>query len=226
MKFNANEIDNYVQETTGYFSLKDDGDSARVRVLYEGVSDVEGFCVHQIQMRDRSFRYVDCIRDYNDPIDACPLCACKNDDNKKLRTKIWIPLYNVDTNETVMWERGNQFWKKVLYPLMVEKGEPFCGHIFEIVRHGAAGDTNTTYEFVDLGVDDTTLDDFDEIPNPLGTMILNKNFEELTTFVKTGSFDADEDDIPDVPVRRRGASADNAPDVTRRRGTTRPNTDI
>lgn len=58
-------------------------------------------------------------------------------------------------------------------------------------------------------------------------MILSKNFDELTAFVKTGTFDSSEDDdIPDIPIRRRGASSDNAPDVTRRRGTTRPNTDI
>ena len=34
MKFNASaEIDNYSPETGGYFTLKNDGDSCRVRVL-------------------------------------------------------------------------------------------------------------------------------------------------------------------------------------------------
>lgn len=221
MKFNVTEIDNYSQDTAGYFSLKNDGDSCRVRVLFENVNDVEGFCVHQVRLKTGGFRYVDCLREYSDPMDMCPLCSSGVEDDRKLRTKLWIPLYKVETGEIVFWERGKDFWKKVLYPLMVEKGEPFCGYTFSIVRHGEANDINTTYEFIEESVDDTTLDDFDEVPNPVGTMILQKTYEELEKFIKTRTFDdaSADDDIPDLPVRRRGSTSEDAPS---RRGTTRP----
>lgn len=224
MKFNANtEIDNYSPDQAGYFSLKNDGDSCRVRVLYENINNVEGHCVHKVNLKNDGFRYVDCLREYSDPLDACPLCSSKVEADRKLITKIWVPLYKVDSGESVLWERGKQFWKNVLYPIMVEKGEPFCGHTFTIERHGAANDMNTTYEFIDDGVDDTVLDDFDEIPNPVGTIILQKTFEELEKFTETRSFDeADSDDIPDIPIRRRGTTTESD-DAPRRRGTTRPN---
>ena len=224
MKFNASaEIDNYSPEAVGYFSLKNDGDTCRVRVLYESINDVEGHCVHKVALKNGGFKYVDCLREYSDPLDACPLCSSNVEDDKKLLTKIWVPLYKVDSGEAVLWERGKAFWKKVLYPLMVEKGEPFCGHTFTIERQGAAGDTNTTYEFIDNGVDDTVLDDFDEIPDPVGNLILQKSYEELESFIKTRTFDDDsaDEDIPDIPIKRRGTS--NSGDAPQRRGTTRPN---
>ena len=224
MKFNASaEIDNYSPETGGYFTLKNDGDSCRVRVLYESLNDVDGHCVHKVNLKVGGFKYVDCLREYSDPLDMCPLCSSKNEEDRKLITKIWVPLYKVDSGEAVLWERGKAFCKNVLYPLMVEKGEPFCGHTFTIERHGAAGDTNTTYEFIDNGVDDTVLDDFDEIPDPVGNLIVQKTYEELEKFIQTRSFDDSNDDIPDIPIRKRGSSDNNNGSRPTRMGTTRPN---
>jgi hypothetical protein len=60
----------------GYFSLKDDGDTARVRFLYDSIEDVEGYCVHEVEIGDKK-KYVNCLREYGDPVDKCPFCEAK-----------------------------------------------------------------------------------------------------------------------------------------------------
>ncbi len=225
MKFNmAADAENYSPSTnTGYFSLKNDGDSARVRICYENINDVEGHCVHRVKTNN-GFKYVECLREYNDPLDMCPLCSSDNMEDRKLLSKIWIPIYKLDDNEIVLWERGKQFWQKEFYPLMVEKGEPFCANVFTIVRHGEANNMETTYEFISEGCDDTTLDDFEDIPSPTGTLVLEKTFEELESFLKTRSFDGEQknSDTSDFP-RRRTSTSNDVDSLPRRRGTSRPN---
>ena len=224
MKFNMKEVDNYSPDKPGYFTeLKNDGDSCRVRVLYESLEDVDGNCVHRVRTRSGAYVWVDCLRqDYEDPMDVCPFCSCSKDDVKKTYTKFWVPLYLVDKQEIVLWERGKVFWKDVLYPLMVEKGSPFCGHVFIVERHGEAKSMDTTYDFIEDSVDDTILDDFDNIPDAFGLAVQDRSFEELENFVRTGDFSGKEAP-PELPIRRRGASADSgSDDIPPRRGVSRP----
>lgn len=223
MKFTMDEIEKYSPDTkAGYFSLKNDGDTAKVVFLYNSINDVEGHCVHKVKLKNGFHTYVECLRNYEDPIECCPLCASKVEGDSKLMTKLWIPMYVVantpdEEDRAVLWERGKNFWKDQLYPLMVEKGEPFCSNWFLIERHGEAGDIETTYEITHTGSNSITLDNFDEIPTPIGTIIQEKTFEELENFVKTRSFDPA--DI-DIPVRRERRDPG---DIPVRRGTTRPN---
>lgn len=222
MKFGMDDLEKYSPEgNTNYFSLKNDGDKAQVRIMYENINDVEGHCVHKVKQKNGQFTYVECLRNYEDPIDCCPLCASKVNGDSKLMSRIWVPMYITEESRAVLWERGKSFWKDQLYPLMVEKGEPFCAHVFTVERHGAAGDIETTYELIDEGADHITLDDFDEIPDPVGTIIQEKTFEELERFVRTRSFDDNDSAVPeapDFPPRRRGTDSN----IPTRRGT-RPN---
>ena len=232
MKFGMEQMEQVVPESSaGYFSLKDDNDSARIRILYETLNDVEGHTVHQVDMPNGFKKYVECLRpDKDAPFDTCPLCAAKN----KAFMKMWIPIYNCDESEICMFERGKKFWTNTLYPSFVEHGTPFCSNIFTIIRHGKAGDMqNTTYELVHEGADDTTLDDFDEIPAPPDTLI-QATEEQMINYLETGSFD--EDEAPDISrrgnnrmssasdegVTRRGSSNSTSTAINRR-GTTRPN---
>lgn len=232
MKFNASkDLDKYSQDQVGYFSLKDDGDSCRVRILYESLDDVEGYCVHRVKDKYGNQRYVNCIRNYEDAMDVCPCCSSPNIDDRKTVTKFWIPLYKVDEGEAVLWDRGKAMYKQ-LATLMVEKGgAPFCGHVFTIERHGKAGSMDTNYELIDEGVDETVLDDIleeiDSIPTPEGTLLLDLDYDKMKNFVETRSFNptsankenSEEDDM-EIPIRRRERPSSD--DIPRRRGTTRP----
>ena len=193
-KFGIADAEKYGgQGGTGYFRLENDKDVARVRFLFDSIDDVEGFAVHEVEI-DGKKRYVNCLREYGQPVDVCPFCA----DGKFVTVKYFIPLYNIDTGKIQTWERGKKFGQKLSslcarYPHLVS-------HTFEIERNGKAGDQQTTYEIYETGSDDTTLDQF-EIPNPLGSHVLNKNADELMAFLQTGAFPDG-----DAPVRRRESS--------------------
>ena len=222
MKFSMEEFDSYSPDLgASFFSLKNNGDKCRVRILYETMNDVQGSCVHKVNLKTGGFRFVECLRTYEDPQDACPLCSSPVMEDRKLQSRIWVPMYKVDTGEVVLWERGKSFWKNQLYPLMVQYGKPFCGNVFTIERVGEAGDINTTYEFIHEGYDEKTLDDFDTVPSA-DNIILTKTFEELEDFVSRRTFDtnADNNSVPD-PFSRPNNSV-NGGGAIKRRGTSRP----
>lgn len=200
-RFGVNDADKYGgQGGGGYFSLKNDKDVARVRFLFNSIEDVEGFAVHEVEV-DGKKRYVNCLRDYGQPLDVCPFCAMK----KPTQVKYFIPIYNMDEDKIQTWERGKQFGAKISslcsrYPNMVS-------HIFEIERNGKTGDTNTTYEIFEVGQDDTTLDSF-ELQDALGTIILDKTADEMDCYLNAGYFPSDDNQpTASQPIIRRGASA-------------------
>ena len=193
-RFNYQDSDNYGNSSSNFFSLKDDGDVARVRFMYNDLKDVVGYAVHEIEV-DGNKRYVNCLRSYNEPKSKCPCCA--NDYMQK--AKIYVPLYNVDTKEVQLWERGKKFLGKLqsICTRYARQDSPLVNHVFEIERNGKKGDTQTTYEIYEVGSDGTTLQDLPEVIEPLGNVILDKSYDELDSYVRTGSFATQQ-----VPTRR------------------------
>ena len=231
MNFGINDLEKMPsgnEQQFGYFSLKNDGDSARVRFLYETAEDVQGHGVHKVTFANGKFRYVACARQhYDDPSDMCPLCASWNADDKKIFKKIWIPLYDVDKGEILLWDRGITFLREQLYPLIqqkVTKQTPLCSYVFSIERHGAANSMDTQYEIIEESCDDTRLDDFDEIPSPVGTIILQKTYDELAYFVQNRTF-GNTGGQQNHEQRRSVSHTNSDEQVMRRRGT-RPNTNM
>lgn len=198
-RFTANEVDNYGSSggANMYFSLSDDRDMAVVRLMYNGIDDVEGFAVHEIQVGDKR-RYVNCLRSYNEPKSNCPLCAADNFQ----RAKIYIPLYVVsvthngkteEVGEVRLWERGKTFFQKLtaLCARYSNSQTPLVAHTFEIERHGKKGDAGTQYDIFETGSDDTRLEDLPEIPDVLGSIVMDKSAEELSYYLNTGEFPND-----------------------------------
>lgn len=202
MRFRYNEADNY--GSTGgssFFTLRDDGDTARVRIMYNGIDDVEGLSVHEIQLGDKK-RYVNCIREYNDPIDMCPLCKA----NYKIQAKLFVPLYNEDTGETLVWERGKKFFGKISD--LCTRYDNLVSRVFEIVRHGKPKDTQTTYEIWPVGDKDNTT--FDDLPEPVDVMkgiVLDKTADDMEYFLRYGEFPDNSAPVREEAPRRRESSA-------------------
>jgi len=202
-RFGLSDADNYGgQGGGGFFSLKNDRDTARVRFLYDSIDDVEGLAVHQVDVGDGKKRYVNCLREYGQPIDSCPLCA----KSYPVQAKYFIPLFNIDKDRIETWERGRKFGAKL--SSMCSRYPHLVSHIFEIERNGKAGDTQTTYEIYETADDDTKIEDF-EIPNALGTIVLDKTADEMQTYLRTGNFPNDGTD--EEPPRRRSSASDEAP---------------
>lgn len=202
-RFRAGEEEHYGgQGGTGYFSLKNDKDVARVRFMYEGINDVEGYAVHEVKINDKK-RYVNCLRNYNEPIDKCPFCAAK----KFQTAKMFIPLYNVDEERVQVWERGKKFFAKMTsICARYASKDSLCSHVFEIERNGKKGETTTTYEIYEVDKDDTTLEDLPEVQDPVGSVILDKSADDMNYYLETGEFPPEGDDMP---VRRRGRTEED-----------------
>lgn len=227
-RFTANEADNYGgQGGAGFFSLKNDKDVARVRIMYRGIEDVEGYAVHTVEV-DGKKRYVNCLRSYNEPLDKCPFCAAK----KAQTAKLFVPLYNVDEQRVQIWERGKKYFAKIssICSRYASKGE-LVSQIFEIERNGKKGDTSTSYEFYPIEKDDVTLDDLPEVTDPLGSVILDKSADDMNYYLESGQFPPEdgenmpirrrdnrqkEDDVPFDESPRRGGTARRTPATSRR----------
>ncbi len=207
-RFNYDEADHYGgQGGAGYFSLKNDKDVARVRFMYNDIDDVEGYAVHQVEIDGRK-RWVNCLREYNEPKDKCPFCR----ENMFTSAKLFVPIYDVDNDRVQIWERGKKFIGKISsicarYPNVVS-------HIFEIERNGQKGDTSTTYEIYEVDRDDTTLEDLPEKREILGTVVLDKSADDMDFFLDNGYFPPDGDE---APVRRRSNRQEESTDRGTRR---------
>ena len=199
-RFNADNVDKYGGKGgAGYFSLKGDGDSAIVRFLYKDVDDVEGYAVHEVEI-DGKKRYVNCLREYNQPIDDCPFCRAK----KFQVAKLFVPVYNEDEQKVQVWERGKKFFQKISGLCSRYNKAPIYQQTFEIVRNGKPGDTQTTYEIyrTDDPVDDTSLKDYD-MPEILGSIVLDKSAEDMEFYLDNEYFPPEEDE---APIRRSSSS--------------------
>ena len=196
-RFGVNDADKYGgQGGAGYFSLKNDKDTARVRFLFDSIEDVEGYAVHQVEI-DGKKRYVNCLREYGQPISDCPFCAAK----MFTSAKYFVPIYKIDEDRNQTWERGKKFGAKL--SSMCARYPHLMTHVFEIERNGKAGDTATTYEIYEVDHDpDVTMEDF-EVPEVLGSIVLDKSAEEMEYFLDYGEFPSD--DEGGAPVRRRPA---------------------
>ena len=179
--FSFEQADNYGQQNSGsFFTLKDDNDTARVRFLYNGIDDIKGHSVHQVQIGEK-FRYVNCLRDYSDPIDKCPLCQAQY----KIVPKLFLKVFNEDTQECQIWERGKTYFQRMAG--LCAHYTPLVNEVIEIQRHGKKGDLKTTYEFFPVENSPVNLEDY-ECADPLGTIILNKNADEMNEFLQLGDF--------------------------------------
>lgn len=222
-KFNpSQDLDKY-SNTGKYFSLKNDGDTKTVRIMYNNANDMDGYNVHSIEVNGFNTD-VNCLRNYMDPLDVCPLCEAK----KKTFVRFYVPIFDEETGETCIWKRGQNFYSQLSE--LSQRCNPLISFPVTIERHGKAGDMATTYElYSDAEDDGTTFDDLGvEVPDPVAMgALLDKTYEELVTYVQTGSFDSESSSDDEHPTantdnmasrRRRDFSANSGSGITRRRG--------
>lgn len=202
-KIGINEAEHYGNSGgTGWFTLKDDKDTAKVRFMYNDVNDMSMNVVHEVEV-DGKKRYVNCIRTHDEPVDNCPLCRA----GYKQSVKMFVPLYNEDAGEMQIWSRGRTFASQLVS--LAGRYNPLCSAVMEIERQGRKGEQTTRYQIYPDKMDDTTLEDLPDVPDVIGGIVMDKSFDELEQFVSRGSFPSDK-----VERREEGA--------IQRRGSNRP----
>lgn len=168
--------------STGYFSLKDDGDSAKVRFMYDKVSDIETYAVHEVPVNGFN-RHVDCLKD-SEGNGVCPFC----EKGVKLTARTFFKLYNIDTGKVEIWDCGIKRAPSIENILKMASSKSLVNHVFEIIRHGKAKSTDTQYELSPIGSDDVTLDDLPEAPTICGRFVLSKNASEMEHYITFNEF--------------------------------------
>jgi len=202
MKVRRDEVKNF--STAGnYFQLKDDGDAALVRFLFDKEEDVDNFIrsVHVLEKDNRSTD-VDCIRTPEDPIENCPFCQEKI----RLQVRFYIPLWDEDKQKVLWWTRSRGFIEKVIKQIREVDTESIAGTPFKIIRSGKAGSFDTSYEFIQQAkkADDKFVEDFvnpkDLDPRDAGLIELDEKGME---------YYLDEGKLPDNKGRKESSKTDS-----------------
>lgn len=182
-----------------FFQLKN-GESAIVRIMIDSVEDLDIRTVHNVEMPGYQYgRRMNCLRDANAPLEACPLCAAGKALDRKLYIKLIQytvdPTTNVVNKEAKVWERGvyDRNFGAMAIKSNIEAYGPLSNMICKIERRGEK--LNTEYQFMpnlnpavyrpDIYVKDESLfNGWD----PLGIAILDKTAAEYQVFLATGQF--------------------------------------
>lgn len=169
------------QSGNDFFILENDGDVAKVRILYtepDG-SDLDYYLVHEVEI-DGKRRYVACnavAEDGSLDVDQCPLCQ----EGYKRIEKLFIQLYNLGTDKVETWDRGRSFVPKIL--TYINRYQHLDQYPIEIERRGKKGASNTTYELFMMEPDDQTLEDFPEKQELLGSFIIEATEDDMYAMI-------------------------------------------
>ena len=180
-----------------YFSLKNNGDKAVVRILYDNPSQFKICSVHKLRSAGK-FTTVNCPRSYNEPVEVCPLCESGNGS----QTRFYVPMIQYFQGESdsiehrlVIWERSLSFARTV--KSLIDEYGPLQDVVFTITRDGEAGDIKTKYNVLFgnprmypdnvYGLDSEMFEESKNF-NVVGTVVQDKSKEELDFYTKTGSF--------------------------------------
>lgn len=132
-----------------FFSLKNDGDSALVRIMHDTPESITPFDTHKVPTPKFKFgRTVNCLRTPEEPIDNCPLCKAGH----KLTTKIFVKMIEYVKQEDGTIKAVPKIWEKPLGFAWELTGKmkiygPLSQSLFIITRHtpNPSDPKNTTY---------------------------------------------------------------------------------
>lgn len=134
------KITDYNEERFGnFFLLRNDGDFADVVFLYKSFDDVLVADAHYVKSNDYT-GYIHCCGA------GCPACA----KGLRVQNKLFIPLYNISAGEIQFFDRSIRFQNQLESEVFSKFANP-SDYVFRIIRHGAAGSFETTYEIVVVG---------------------------------------------------------------------------
>ena len=173
-----NKYGNQGFSKAGWFSLKNDGDTATVRFLHKGQVgteedgqpkyDLDVFEVHKMDV-DGSGK----TRSILCKGDDCELCKSGN----RPQLRIFLQMLNLDEKDEdkqlQLWERGITDIKTLLG--IIEEYGDLNARDIKIKRSGKKGDMKTVYQYFPK---DKSERELPEKQNLIGSLILNLNKEE------------------------------------------------
>ena len=192
--FDFNKVDQFVSNDDNkieFLKLEDDGWYAKLRFMYGPNEIFRGETVHNVSEDPTKPRWVVCLREEGQPVDACPLCA----NNTKISAQFYIPVYvqsivsvvrgqeqETPVGRCMLLQKGSTF-KGALQTVVrytKDTGKPIVSSLFRLVRNGKARDPKTTYAVEYIGTDDITLEQLPPRVEAVGSYILPKlTYDEI-----------------------------------------------
>lgn len=210
------DVDHYGGSDSEFLKLENDGDMVTAQLLVSDMEDLDIFACHNAVVgkfdngNDKT-RFVNCLRNYDDPLDVCPMCKAG------LKTQVVLMLAMVDQadGKVKIWNRGKTFIPKIKN--FINRWGDMREKPVDIIRNGKKGDKKTTYD-IQLSPEEPIDVSQYEKPEFLGGYIWDKSADEMQEYLDTGSFpDTDNNDNEDnTQVRRR-----NTEPLPSRRGASR-----
>ena len=198
-KISFEDVEQYESKNSGpkgykFFGLKNDGDSAIVRILHQSKADLDINVIHKVPV-DGKDRRISCLRDPKDPSKKCPLCEAGT--AVQVRTFVHLLVYEKDENGNQVkvhkvFDRGRDFIQKIQN--LSETYPPLYDTLFKVVRNGKAGDQTTTYDFMPLPPQTFNSTNYPYTPEDLqydsvcGTAVWEKTAAEMENYLVTGTF--------------------------------------
>lgn len=212
-----------------FFSLLNDGESAIVRFLHTDINDFDVLDVHTIKVGGK-IRKINCLKPANGVANDCLLCANNYLDaatrkyTYPVARRFYIHLLKYNSPQEPVeqiWDRNKEFIIK-LNQLEQDYG-PLYSRLYKIVRHGAAGSMDTSYDILPLDKDKYNPENFKfdisqlNYTPTLGTTVLDKTNEEIQVFLTQGNFPGYSDNnvtARPTPVNQTNSSLSNTTNVT------------
>lgn len=167
--------------SSGYFSLKNDLDSARVKFMYNTTADIETYSVHEVEINGFN-RHVDCLKDA-DGNGVCPFC----EKGVKRTARTFFVLYNADKDAVEVWDCGVKRAPDI-ESIIKGRSERIVNDSYIITRHGKPRATDTRYAIEWKNKDDITLDDLPKAPEIYGRYVMKKTAEEMEYYITHNEF--------------------------------------
>lgn len=215
-RINYEDVDKYGTDSE-FLKLQNDGDMVTAQLLISDMDDIDIYVCHNVEVGkwdngNSKTRFVNCLRDYDDPLDVCPFCAA----GLKQQVVMMLAMVDHDDGKIKIWNRGKTFIPKIKN--FVNRWGDMTQKPVDIIRNGKKGDMSTTY---DIQISPSEPIDVSQYTKPefLGGYILDKKPQEMQTYLDTGSFpntDIDGASADDTQVRRR-----NTEPLPSRRGASR-----
>ena len=179
-RIDINNLDQVMEQFSGggagFFALKNDKDCAKVRFLHTDQHSLDIMIVHQAEVNGKK-RWISCL---SDETHQCPLCKAGNQQVLKL----FLQLEDLRDGKRKIWERGKTFIPTIIG--MMNKYGDLNNRVYEIERHGKAGDTKTSYQLYPLDRDGVTSEHTcEELIGP-DKFVLELSYEEMEVLAKGG----------------------------------------
>jgi hypothetical protein len=171
-------MDTYSSSSADFFSISDDGQTAKVRLIHGDDKDLDIYVVHKVQLAGKD-KYVACLSPAKI---ACPFCAA----GLKPAVRLFITLDDSRDGKRKIWDRGKTEIPNFLG--LIGRYGRLDSRPYDIQRHGKKGDKETKYQYFPLD------------PYPAGTaevkrdpilaengFILKKTPEEMTAMLPSVS---------------------------------------